>query len=1424
MKNLLKSFFILLFVLSSFVYIQPSLAQTPKPVSVTEIERSESEPIAKNCPDSGDRHLISICGNVRQAIPAEQILAGGDTAPHVSQVPVQGVSVYLYECDNSSPTCKRDGLLVHPFSSTSTNKDGNFHLVARKTENSWQMETEEFDPKTNKVKTVSTTIINQSKKRYLVFRCGFAFQGIHVIPSYIDLVNIVHEVNCQKSPYTFYIPPLMQFDFIGGVKLAGNMGVSDPYYPKQIQQDGTELNVAQQAFYEQYAGKTPVSSYVELDGADPRFTSPEQDPPQTKEYGAKKAALNSALKKGIFTSLDDFVPTMGAYWSLDCVEKYKGTKWEALCANKDPKENTKIKTYEKNLYESSSYTIQHLLPNIPPKYSILYYRPLEIRQEISAYYQDQDDLAKFMGLEFANCVGTTSKRAWLTDYIKEKEFPDCDDLKKCNKTLNQSGWINSLTTGGPAQGLASPAQYKKLIEEIDTEIPVCLIEGNDVPVKLGEIQQPGESCQSFHKLCEDGSYWNNYFVTNLGQNNLSTKWGLGNENTEDSYFSSDTNERIYRAGSEGDGSPVKEGASAIASSEREGIQSGWHVIIGQDSSAQENLTEFIAQPFKDADIKKQISDGSNYLVSTRPVAWGQFSDINDEEQMIVATAEDDKDVFDNYAMDMEMGYPKANDNHYPIDDLSGSSDPKKGIEGGTRTPTQGLYLTTASWNRVKALKSGGAFNFNDKQLQNFDSLDSAISVATGHGYINWAWAEEIERDNMHFITFINNIFDKILDILTNSVDKKDNKSFADRTPSDILEAPNSIDSLVATGFEVNEENFKKLFPLPCVKDGLDTCDWGLDQKCYPWNKLDLNESCGTYKDEPTCRDDSPNDGVSRTCRVDTCHRIGTTKECSCIRTWDPANQSYNYTIGSCGAPTSIRDIGYCASVEERLKCAQEQTTCYKEDNLDETNACLDKIYGNSFSYYDDSCNEGSFAAYPNSNTAPATQTTFRPACVMSRAGPNVCDGDVERTSSLKVSSQATDEIDSIDKVNADAVPEAGLELYKSFRDPYTTELSPKPAAWVSVQSSISNVEPDLSQRKDVVGIGTGTSFMTRAQFGQPQVFGGGEDFEPLYIHCKNNDLETTGGWKYGDIEYIVDLGNGTAEIRTESYTDCLNKCAAKCHWECDDVDGTCDPKCFSSCNDPCKTDCREQFLGDGKECQFEDVPNPEVLEIETLEAALADMDNQCISDFSESCQREFLGFDLKDSKVSNYEKYGGLSDTFKLIMNLAGSTFNLEPAAIMTYMKRIMNNADVDYSYYWSVEGEEDLKKASLPWYGGFDFCDDLEPVAQHPYDWLLVWFSGEVTGGAGSALDALAPGRYKTASRCNFLDSTYVTSLAIGRFVPDQCNIQEWGGGRDSDGNYIEGSITYAINKLLFGGDPKGVYNIDEKIQDYKGVWDKCR
>jgi len=1338
MKKMWKIFFIvvLLFVVFGIVpktYADDSGSSQQLPEEeIVEMERPEDvEDIAIGCPDSGDPRLISICGSVRQAVASPIEFLDGSTAPMVSQVPVKGVSVYLYECDNSSPTCKQEGYLVHPFSSTSTNEEGRFHLVARKVDNSWNrtyeyckscVGEEGWKPE-DYIEKIEVDMLAQSKRRYLVFKCNNNFQGIHVIPSYMDLTEVIHEVNCpteyddngEEIPLE-YMPPFKQFDFIGMNKLANHMGI-DPKEYKVPQITGNNVDdgysIAAQAYFENYKDEKTRSITANLRGADPRFT-------EAKEGSPKRKALDTALNTwiGNLFNIENF-PDKGAWNHIDCAEIYKDTKWTALCASGFGKDAADA--YEEDLYTNPLFTTQHLLPNIPPKYSLLYYRPLELRIDMTGYYQDHDDIAKYLGLQFSNCVGEVYKRKWnleedSDDEENKPEYPTCESLKACNMSISFGTENNSYMVSGPAQALATLNQFKEIEYENLDSVPVCITDDRDEknPITIGEIQKPGEYCSDEKVLCDDGMYWNNYYLTNLGVNNKALKWGFIEEAKDDSVSSPETNpcnQVIFEGGKEGEGLPQSGCNSATAGSgDRSGNNSfgAMAQITGlNESSAMENLTDFIAQPFEtDEDKKKDLMSGTQYLISSKPVAWGQYSEANENDQQLILDSEDDKDVYDNYFNNPDDECYSCNQNHYPGEDLKRSgSPPMGGKESGTRTQSSGIYMTSAAYNRVENLRGG--FLGIDGFLK--DRLDSSISISSGHGYIDWEMVKIKGKPTLE------EAFSRIaafLEKIISGVSKR--KTFSDRTPNESIKTDiGAKDALLVTGFEVNECNFANLFPCGGVSRQIyPSGQWGDGGKCYPWHsvtecKVDM-DSCDTY---------------SRTCRVDICEQGYANVMFRC-------NPDGSYEI----LDKEIVQTDAC-SVGNWDTCVAGKSAGIKP--LEEFNAsdCIQK-YGMGGVH-----NPGPIAF---------------DYCTISQAGPYACDGDLETTTIIN-NTQQNIENENMDSINIDKVAEAGQKMYKAFRDPFKPDLTVQPAAWISLSSSITDTsKPSITKRKDVAGIGTGVGFLSRAQVGQPMQSTNYKELEPLYIHCQNDEIEgSSGTWSSG-----------------------------------------------SGCN-------------------YEPIPTPEVLTIDDLKQALAETDESCNFKDSSECADAFMNG-------------GEFSETFTTVMNLAGNKFKVSPAAILAYMKTVESNEYEKYRFFWSKEGEDYLKEATLPWYGAFNFCDDLEPVAQPPFDWILLWFSmgavadsprdenGVIIKQIPDVKDVYAeisPGRERTLSRCNFMDAVFVLAHTLSRNIYGDCPDQVWGDG------LTKGTVANALNLHNWGADPKGAHKIkSEETPIGEEVWNACK
>ena len=151
-------------------------------------------------------------------------------------------------------------------------------------------------------------------------------------------------------------------------------------------------------------------------------------------------------------------------------------------------------------------------------------------------------------------------------------------------------------------------------------------------------------------------------------------------------------------------------------------------------------------------------------------------------------------------------------------------------------------------------------------------------------------------------------------------------------------------------------------------------------------------------------------------------------------------------------------------------------------------------------------------------------------------------------------------------------------------------------------------------------------------------------------------------------------------------------------------------------------------------------------------------------------------------------------------------------------LKVLTSNIDIPYQ---GLQTEE----IKMHWYIGpneFEllqsYGDDMEDIAVGPWDWIFVYFGQALLGDAAAALDRLSAGRGMTASRCNFLDSTYVLARNLtSKGSPASCSEWTWN------------HAVAQLRTMTFGSDPKGQYNtqLDDLYGDNsyaKQVYDACK
>lgn len=528
-----------------------------------------------------------------------------------------------------------------------------------------------------------------------------------------------------------------------------------------------------------------------------------------------------------------------------------------------------------------------------------------------------------------------------------------------------------------------------------------------------------------------------------------------------------------------------------------------------------------------------------------------YSSTNDEPVPVsnIVSAAQDNEKWRNETM-AEEG---ANKNHYPISDLeNGSISWDSDI--GARTRFSSSFTTTAAYNRTLALKKLSNWGFLGWLQSIFngradpikvDALDSITMALSGMGYVDWARTNSIMKKETGFF-----------DILKAYLTGDDNKSFLDRknVPSSPYgNEPTRIDSLTTVGFEITEANFREKFPLPSVASGLNIGAWsnGDEYECYPWTRVPLGKwnseldrfdpICNTYKREPIASDGSTNigydkesGGVSRTCRVDLCMTTYAPVEATCTRTVENGEYVYKITniINVGQIVVSGPDVVECAedAVKDRLKCAQDQVTCYDSScSRDDMSTCIKKLFEDELkdkNLKDElDCGAGDFQGQ-SSDTVTVNRKYPTPSCTMSVAGPNTCDGDIRQEATVEISQQtvelptATEETYNSSENNLDDTLEADRVLETFFTSPVSRPVNNRALSITSVDVSVrdfgmpeDNTKNKSSRHLPVGDGGTGT-FIRSSVFAPPVTFSiYNNRYEPLFIHCSNSTMGTSGSWQ-----------------------------------------------------------------------------------------------------------------------------------------------------------------------------------------------------------------------------------------------------------------------------------------------------------------------
>lgn len=690
------------------------------------------------CPEPPSRDFAAICGQVLSSVPMKvtitSTLEGAQEVwkPHA---PVEGVSVYIYDCDNMSASCKRHGNLVNLFASTSTDEDGKFYLLMRKLDNFQEVSADLKIPRNV-----------QSKKRYLVFNCGDRFAGMQVIPSYIDQTDLIQEVQCGKL-INAYVKPKDTYVLAEKARYANEMGTdiigaaTDPngIYPESYP-SGYINHLTSQVAFKQTAdynltaknGLKPiwdtsptVSTNFDLQviGADPRFNKNATEADWINRSNLLPGTeIECPAGSGGSIECQEYVnnPELGSFWERDCFWKYRTLALDTAITNYCLRKNlsddpaggvyvNETKSYDRqtridnyyyalrgeteptNSYNNANFVIQNKLPDIPPQEDVMFYKDLPARQDVTECVQDPTDIAKFLGLQFSNCIGAVNLRREGEVRRTEEKFMSCERLRMCGRALgtndsSPTSWINFFTVNGPAQAMANPTSFVQKYDSITIDpgalnVYVCKMNPNDpneIPVKISDIQPPWitDPLPGQYKL--DSSYWSSELMYYFGKNNTTAKYGLDFYGNNDSYYKAlgTTNTNYFRTSVEAGGVPQQGGTFCTYQSggkKPNNTMAGALDIATNSATGQaiNALANVLTSPVKefDASYAYELRSGIPILSAGRDFnTLGEYSRVNSlpEKIIIGSTA---SGVVDDYTVLSNVNF-KGDEDHYPYADFS----------------------------------------------------------------------------------------------------------------------------------------------------------------------------------------------------------------------------------------------------------------------------------------------------------------------------------------------------------------------------------------------------------------------------------------------------------------------------------------------------------------------------------------------------------------------------------------------------------------------------------------------------------------------------------------------------------------------------------------------------------------------------------
>ncbi|OGC80075.1 hypothetical protein A3K01_03235 [candidate division WWE3 bacterium RIFOXYD1_FULL_43_17] len=1019
------------------------------------------------CRKTEDPRLGVVCGVVRNATPQEVDVGGATTAS--PNPPIEGVSVYMYECDANSPTCKSDGALTNIFSSTSSDENGYYYITMRK--------------------------VGNNQIRYLAFACGGKLAGLFRIPSYASF-TLNTPLSCVGA--SSYAPPPPQLNPISFNKLSCDITRTNP-------EDTSLLPSYEGTFSQAYKPELEFNFFLEITAADSR-------------YKVRGDVLGTVFD--YWLNDPDVTPTKGAFYHEDC-ERIYGTQdaVSALCfspgANAtEPQKATARNAYENNLYTNALFTRMNFLPNIPIKSSLLFFKDITARQDVVNYSQNPTAPAQLLHTIFSNCRGSVYLRE-RGDATKDV-LPECDELKSCNSASAtiEGDYRNRQYSAGPARNLANPAillsETEATLDDSMRGTEVCQKGGTKI--KIGDIQPPWSYCKPGEAGCAfvlDKSYWNPEFSYFFGNKGTSTKVGYSFEGTNDTFYGAGVNQKTFTRNQEKGGVPVKGGTyysdNNYALSRNNGltpIMAG--IATSELSKTAYSLSYVLQRPGETLEDKALYDQGTIKIedAGSNLLSFCENSNVNNHNDVFLPQNEDSVDVNNDF---------KGNPDHY-FDTIELS--PK-----GKRTATSTIFYTTAAKFREYAYE-----NLTNEVTKRMDIYDSLLTSSHGSGsynpitlFLTWVGAAigGIGSDNKSY-------FDRTspYNLDPGAGDLRDDIQvgfdLSEENFEDYFKLPNASDGSLSTS------DWGPWYDSCYTRNEI-----GAGGRCYEGFGItdipnEITRTCRvnkcsliTVKKVTTCqvRGDSvitstPNPSPSETaCKETDLFNQSEKYSDAILRCAEEKKDCYSggWDIDGCVFEGGS-GVTQPACSQNPLSSAYWPASVISSPQLPHEGSCAADLPGTTGFY------QWEYSGSPDNRSCIVTLSdqATAPGCDMQDAGPYTCAADVSKDSNFR-SAQATFRPSTPD-VGLDATKIINNEMWKKLSHPLTNKVYGN-LAFMSADTSVSQDTTNVSENKnkDIMGFGGAAPeykmISAHALYVNPYTGG-----DTLNYHCINSELGSSTGW------------------------------------------------------------------------------------------------------------------------------------------------------------------------------------------------------------------------------------------------------------------------------------------------------------------------